>query len=73
VAATEANMLPFSMQPSRPNQPHPRKAATSPRLPFAAPGCHRWQMMVRFASSMISHLAVGATRPHCILHDHRDR
>ena len=27
-------MLPFSMQPSRPNQPHPRKAATSPRLRF---------------------------------------
>jgi len=25
-------MLPFSMQPSRPNQPHPRKAAISARL-----------------------------------------
>ena len=30
-------MLPFSMQPSRPNQPHPRKAATSPRLLYT---CH---------------------------------
>ncbi len=26
-------LLMLSMQPSRPNQPHPRKAATSPRLP----------------------------------------
>ncbi len=36
VAATVDNMLPFSMQPSRPNQSHSRKAATSPRLRSSA-------------------------------------